>query len=136
MFHDILLVQGSTIMPATPQYERNRLARVARLRAEAAAPLAQIHKIAAQLVYDEKCHGKQRRKGEDGGSGSEYEPNDDEEADEADGVSGEEEEQEPTIHISKARVPYLSVIHSSVLIPVVSQHYWGVLMLVYTCAHD
>ena len=80
----ILLVQRSTIMPATPEYERNRLARVARIMAEGAAPLAHIQKIAGQLVYGGSGHDKQRRKGEDAGSASEYEPNDDEEDDDAD----------------------------------------------------
>uniref|UniRef100_A0ACD5UB26 Uncharacterized protein n=1 Tax=Avena sativa TaxID=4498 RepID=A0ACD5UB26_AVESA len=96
-------------MPEIPQYERNRLARVARLRAEAAAPLMEIHKIAGQLVYGESGHDKQMRKGENGGSGSEYEPNDDEEADDADEVSGEEDEQEPTLHISKENAKQASI---------------------------
>jgi hypothetical protein len=112
MFHDILLVQGSTIMPATPEYERNRLARVARLRAKVAAPLAHIQKLAGQLVYGESTRHKQRRKGEDDGSGSEYEPNDDDEASDADEVSGEEEEHEAIQHVSKAKVLYRSVICS------------------------
>ena len=105
MFHDILLVQGSTIMPATPEYERNRLARVARNKADGAGPLASIRKLASELVY------KQSLNGEDRGSGSEYEPNDEEEADDADDFSGEEEEQEPTLHMSKEKVIHLSVIH-------------------------
>lgn len=42
MFHDILLVQGSTIMSATPEYKRNRLARAARLNAERAVPIEHI----------------------------------------------------------------------------------------------
>jgi hypothetical protein len=100
-------------MPATPEYERNRLARVARLNAERAAPLSQIRKIAEQMVYGASAHDKQRRKGSDGGSGSEYEPNDEEEADDADEVSVEEEDQEPTLHMSKAKVLYRSVIQSS-----------------------
>ena len=80
--------------------------------AEEAGPLAVIRNIASQLLYGQNANHKQRRKGEDGGSGSEYEPNDDEEADDADEVSGEEEEQEPTLHMSKEKVLYLSVIHS------------------------
>ncbi|KAK1660591.1 hypothetical protein QYE76_048750 [Lolium multiflorum] len=46
---------------------------------------------------------KWRRKGGDGGSGSKYEPNDDEEVDDADEVSGEEEEQESNLHMSKEK---------------------------------
>ncbi|CAM0948639.1 unnamed protein product [Alopecurus aequalis] len=90
-------------MPATPEYERNRLARVARNNAEGAAPLAHIKKLAGQLVYGGSGDEKQRRKGADAGSGSEYEPNDEEEADDADEVSGEEEEHDPTRLMSKAR---------------------------------
>jgi hypothetical protein len=100
-------------MPGTPQYERNRLARVARINAESAGPLAEIRKIAGELVYGASGRDKQKRKGEDGGSGSEYEPNDDEEADDADEVSGEEEEHEAVLNMSKSKVPYLSFIHSS-----------------------
>ena len=75
MFHNILLVQGRKIMPSTPEYERNRLARIKRNMAQGAGPLAEIKRISAELVYSSSAHNKQRRKGEDGGSGSEYEPN-------------------------------------------------------------
>jgi hypothetical protein len=112
MFPDILLHQGSTIMPATLEYEKNRLARIQRRKAEEAGPLANIRNITSQLLYGQNAKDKERCKGDDGGSGSDYEPNDDEEADDADEVSGEEEEQEPTVHMSKEKVLYLSVIHS------------------------
>jgi hypothetical protein len=91
-------------MPATPEYEKNRLARIARRKAEEAGPLANIRNIASQLLYGQNTKDKQRHKGDDGGSGSEYEPNDDEEADDGDEVSGEEEEHEPTVHMSKEKV--------------------------------
>jgi hypothetical protein len=48
----------------------------------------------------------------DGGSGSKYEPNDEEKADDADEFSEEEKEQGPTLHMSKKKVLYFSVIHS------------------------
>jgi hypothetical protein len=99
MFPDILLCQGSTIIPATPEYERNRLARIQRRKAEEAGPLANIRNIASQLLYGQNAKDKEMRKCDDGSSGSDYEPNDDEEADGADEVSGEEEEQEPTLHM-------------------------------------
>jgi hypothetical protein len=87
--------------------------RLARINAESAGPLVEIHKIAGQLVYGASGRDKQKLKGEDGGSGSEYEPNDDEEADDADEVSGEEEEHGPVLHMSNSKVQYLSFIHSS-----------------------
>ncbi|XP_071683901.1 uncharacterized protein [Lolium perenne] len=89
-------------MAATPEYEKNRLARIARRKAEEAGPLANIRNIASQLLYGQNTKDKQRHKGDDGGSGSEYEPNDDEEADDGDEVSGEEEH-EPTVHMSKEK---------------------------------
>jgi hypothetical protein len=49
MFPDILLRQGSTIMPAIPEYERNRLARIEKRKAEEAGHLANIRNIASQL---------------------------------------------------------------------------------------
>jgi type III secretory pathway component EscV len=36
-------------MPATPEYERNRLARIEKRKAEEAGPLANIRNIASQL---------------------------------------------------------------------------------------
>ncbi|KAM0925756.1 hypothetical protein ACQ4PT_004010 [Festuca glaucescens] len=120
MFHDMLICQGTTIMPATPEYERNRLARIQRRKAKDAEPLANIRDIASQLLYGQNEKDKQRRKGDDGANGSEYEPNDDEEEDDADEVSGEDEEQEPTLHMSKEKtdmerkgVKHLSTEHSS-----------------------
>jgi hypothetical protein len=73
-------------MPATLEYERNRLARIERRKAEEAGPLANIRNIASQLLYGQNAKDKQRCKGDGGGSGSDYEPNDDEEADDADEV--------------------------------------------------
>ncbi|XP_047043011.1 uncharacterized protein LOC124647064 [Lolium rigidum] len=44
-----LRLSGSTIMPATPEYERNRLARIEKRKAEEAGHLANIRNIASQL---------------------------------------------------------------------------------------
>lgn len=90
-------------MPATPEYERNRLARIARNKAEGAAPLAYIKKLAGQLVYGGSGQEEQRNKGKEAVSGSEYEPNDDEQADDANEDSWEEEEHESTLLISKEK---------------------------------
>jgi hypothetical protein len=79
------------------------LARVARINAKFAGPLVEIHNIAGELVYGASGHDKQKHKGDDGDSDSEYEPNGDEEADDVDEVSGEEEEHEPVLHMSKSK---------------------------------
>ncbi|KAM0918431.1 hypothetical protein ACQ4PT_008968 [Festuca glaucescens] len=58
---------GSTIMPATPEYERNRLARIERRKAEEAGPLANIRNIASQLNKwsDEENKKKDKYNNED-----------------------------------------------------------------------